>query len=82
MFGPTFASLSNLANENAIIINEGSSEGIAFFDELYNRLGLHIEHYTFDEHDRTIAYSLSIPFASSLVFGSAMKHQPAACGRI
>ena len=77
MFGPTFASLSNLANENAIIINEGSSEGIAFFDELYNRLGLHIEHYTFDEHDRTIAYSLSIPFASSLVFGSAMKHQPA-----
>lgn len=77
MFGPTFASLSNLANENAIIINEGSSEGIAFFDELYNRLGLHIEHYTFDEHDRTIAYSLSIPFASSLVFGSTMKHQPA-----
>ena len=24
-----------------------------------------------------MAYSLSIPFASSLVFGSAMKHQPA-----
>lgn len=77
MFGPTFASLSNLANENAIIISEGSPEGIAFFDKLYNSLGLHIEHYTFEEHDQTIAYSLSIPFASSLVFGSAMKHQPA-----
>lgn len=77
MFGPTFASLSNLADENAIVISEGSPEGIAFFDKLYGRLGLHIEHYTFSEHDRTIAYSLSIPFASSLVFGSAMKHQPA-----
>ena len=77
MFGPTFASLSNLADENAIIISEGCAEGIAFFDKLYSSLGLHIEHYTFNEHDRTIAYSLSIPFASSLVFGSAMEHQPA-----
>jgi len=67
MFGPTFASLSNLADENAIIISEGCAEGIAFFDKLYSSLGLHIEHYTFNEHDRTIAYSLSIPFASSLV---------------
>lgn len=77
MFGPTFASLSNLADENAIVISEGSPEGIRFFDELYGSLGLHIEHYTFAEHDQTVAYSLSIPFASSLVFGSAMKHQPA-----
>ncbi len=77
MFGPTFASLSNLANENAIIISEGDQQGIAFFEQLYSSLGLHIEHYTFEGHDKTIAYSLSIPFASSLVFGSAMKHQPA-----
>lgn len=77
MFGPTFASLSNLADENAIIINEGDAAGIAFFEQLYNSLGLHIEHYTFSGHDETIAYSLSVPFASSLVFGSAMKHQPA-----
>lgn len=77
MFGPTFASLSNLADENAIVISEGDPAGIEFFDLLYGGLGLHIEHYTFEEHDRTIAYSLSIPFASTLVFGSAMKHQPA-----
>lgn len=77
MFGPTFASLSNLADENAIIITEGDAGGIAFFEQLYNSLGLHIEHYTFSGHDETIAYSLSVPFASSLVFGSAMKHQPA-----
>ncbi|MCH5319016.1 MAG: prephenate dehydrogenase [Paramuribaculum sp.] len=77
MFGPTFASLSNLSNENAIIIKEGDHLGKIFFKDLYNQLGLHIEEYTFREHDETIAYSLSIPFASTLVFASVMKHQDA-----
>lgn len=77
MFGPTFASLSNLANENAIIISEGDHLGKKFFRDLYSRLGLHIEEYTFRRHDETIAYSLSIPFASTLVFASVMKHQDA-----
>lgn len=77
MFGPTFASLSNLANENAIIITEGDHLGRVFFRDLYSRLNLHIEEYSFAEHDETIAYSLSIPFASTLVFGSIMKPQNA-----
>ncbi|MCM1336390.1 MAG: prephenate dehydrogenase/arogenate dehydrogenase family protein [Candidatus Amulumruptor caecigallinarius] len=77
MFGPTFASLSNLADENAIIIKEGDHLGRVFFRDIYQRLKLHIEEYTFAEHDETIAYSLSIPFASTLVFGSIMKHQSA-----
>ena len=77
MFGPTFASLSNLSNENAIIISEGNHLGKVFFKDLYSRLNLHIEEYTFKEHDETIAYSLSIPFASTLVFASCMKHQDA-----
>lgn len=77
MFGPTFASLSNLSNENAIIITESSHLGKTFFRDLYNSLHLHIEEYSFEEHDTTIAYSLSIPFASTLVFGSIMKHQDA-----
>ncbi|MEE0979333.1 MAG: prephenate dehydrogenase/arogenate dehydrogenase family protein [Muribaculaceae bacterium] len=77
MFGPTFASLSNLTNENAIIITESSHLGKTFFRDLYNSLHLHVEEYSFEEHDQTIAYSLSIPFASTLVFGSIMKHQDA-----
>lgn len=77
MFGPTFASLSNLANENAIIIAESDHLAKVFFRDIYSRLGLHIEEYTFAQHDTTIAYSLSIPFASTLVFGSVMKHQAA-----
>ena len=77
MFGPTFASLSNLSNENAIIITEGDYLGKVFFRDLYTRLHLHIEECSFAEHDLTIAYSLSIPFASTLVFASTMKHQDA-----
>ena len=33
--------------------------------------------YTFDEHDETVAYSLSIPFVSTFVFAAVMKHQDA-----
>ena len=77
MFGPTFASLSNLSSENAIIITEGDHLGKVFFKDLYNEMHLHIEEYSFKEHDETIAYSLSIPFASTLVFASIMKHQDA-----
>lgn len=77
MFGPTFASLSNLSNENAIIIAEGDHLGKIFFKDLYNSLKLHIEEYTFEQHDEIIAYSLSIPFASTLVFAGVMKPQSA-----
>lgn len=77
MFGPTFASMSNLSQENAIIITEGDHLGKVFFRDLYNSLHLHIEEYTFQQHDETIAYSLSIPFASTLVFAGIMKHQDA-----
>jgi len=77
MFGPTFANLGQLSNENAIIISEGDFMGRCFFKELYSRLGLHICEYTFDEHDRTVAYSLSIPFISTFAFAAVMKHQDA-----
>lgn len=77
MFGPTFASLSNLSNENAIIIKEGDHLGKIFFKDLYTELHLNIREYSFKEHDEVIAFSLSVPFASTLVFGSVMKHQDA-----
>ena len=77
MFGPTFASLSNLSSENAIIIAEEDHLGKIFFKDLYNELHLNIFEYTFKQHDETIAFSLSIPFASTLVFAGVMKHQEA-----
>lgn len=77
MFGPTFASLSDLSTQNTIIISESDHLGKVFFKDLYSNLRLNIFEYTFKEHDETIAYSLSIPFASTLVFASVMKHQDA-----
>jgi prephenate dehydrogenase len=77
MFGPTFANIRDLRGENAIIIKDSDEEGKEFFRNFYRGLGLGVYEYTFDEHDRTIAYSLSIPFASSMVFAACMKTQEA-----
>ena len=77
MFGPTFANLGSLSNENAIIINEGDYMGRVLFRDIYSRLGLHICEYSFQEHDEIVAYSLSIPFVSTFVFAAVMKHQDA-----
>ncbi|MBL7204382.1 MAG: prephenate dehydrogenase [Desulfobacteraceae bacterium] len=77
MFGPTFANVRDLSNENAIIIKESGEEGKAFFRDFYRRIKLNVYEYTFEEHDQTIAYSLSVPFASSMVFAASMKKQEA-----
>ena len=77
MFGPTFANLGALSNENAIVINEGDYLGRVFFLDLYRRLGLNVHEYTFEEHDEAMAYSLSVPFVSTFVFSAVMKHQDA-----
>lgn len=77
MFGPTFANLNQLHEENAIIISEGDCMGQCFFRDMYSKLGLNIYEYTFDEHDRTVAYSLSIPFVSTFTFAAVMEHQDA-----
>lgn len=77
MFGPTFANLDQLQEENAIIINEGDYMGRIFFKDLYSSIGLNIYEYSFEEHDKTVAYSLSIPFVSTFVFAAVMKHQDA-----
>lgn len=77
MFGPTFANLNQLSEENAIIISEGDYMGRCFFKDVYSRLGLNIYEYSFEEHDRTVAYSLSIPFVSTFTFAAVMKPQDA-----
>ena len=77
MFGPTFANTRDLRGENVIIIKESDDAGKEFFKNLYTNLKVNIYEYTFEEHDKTIAYSLSVPFASSMVFAACMKKQEA-----
>jgi len=77
MFGPTFANLKDLSGQSAIIISESDEEGKAFFKSFFESFNLNIFEYSFVEHDQTIAYSLSIPFASTMVFAACMKKQEA-----
>ncbi len=72
MFGPVVAGAARLRNENVIILRESCPEGIQFFQDFFKRMGLRIFAYSFDEHDRLMAYSLTLPFASSLVFAANM----------
>lgn len=73
MFGPTFGNIRDLRGQNAIIIKESDPEGKDFFRDFYRRLGLKLYEYDFIEHDQIIAYSLSIPFSSSIIFSACMK---------
>ena len=73
MFGPTFADLDRLKQENAIIIEESDSKGAEFFRNFYREFNLTLFDYSFSRHDEMMAYSLSLPFVSSLVFAACMK---------
>lgn len=68
MFGPTFATMDSLREENAVIITESDPEGAAFFRQFFTRLGLTIFEHSFEEHDRMMAFSLTLPFIASLIF--------------
>ena len=58
-------------------LSRRGSSGKIFFKDIYSSLRLHICEYTFEEHDKVVAYSLGIPFASTMVFAATMKHQDA-----
>jgi len=75
MFGPTFANYNDLKRENAVIISESDPSAAQFFAGFFQALQLHIFHYSFQEHDRIMAYSLATPFVSTLVFGGCMKSE-------
>jgi prephenate dehydrogenase len=72
MFGPTFANVVRLENENAIIIKESDREGASVFFDLFRARQMTVREYSFEQHDRLIAYSLTLPFASTMVFAACM----------
>jgi len=72
MFGPTFADMMRVEGENGVIITGSCAEGRKLFEELFETLGVRVFDYSFEEHDRMMAYSLSTPFIASLVFASCV----------
>jgi prephenate dehydrogenase len=72
MFGPTFARMDTLREEYGIIITESDERGAAFFREFFTRLGVRIFDCSFQEHDRMMTQSLTIPFVSTLTFAACL----------
>ena len=72
MFGPTFADMQKIKEENAVIIAESCEEGKKFFSQFFQQRGCRIFEYTFEEHDRMMAYSLATPFVSSMIFAACV----------
>ena len=76
MFGPTFAHMEILRGENAIIIEESDPAGKKFFEALFTKLNLNIHLMSFQQHDQSMADSLSVPFILSMLFaGSSVNQQ-------
>ena len=73
MFGPTFANVSDLREENVILISESDPNVKEFFRTFFGRRGVvNLFEFSFKKHDQMIAYSLTLPFASTLVFAACM----------
>ena len=72
MFGPSQADMSRLQDENAVVIAESCPEGKQFFAAFLQGLGCRLFEYSFAEHDRMMAYSLTTPFVASLVFAAGV----------
>ncbi len=74
MFGPTFANVNVLQEENVILIKESEPNTKEFFRAFFAKRELNISEFSFKAHDQMTAYSLSLPFASTLVFAACMKN--------
>ena len=72
MFGPTFADMGSLSKEAVIIIEESDPVGAQFFQDLFEMLSVRIFRCSFSEHDKMMAYSLTLPFVSSMAFAACV----------
>ncbi len=73
MFGPTNANLQSLKGENAVIASEGNASARQFFKSFFEQRGIRVFECSIQEHDKMMAYSLTTPFVSSLVFAACME---------
>lgn len=71
MFGPHFANLDRLKNENAIIISESDAEGKEFFTRFFNTYHVRLYEHSFVRHDELMAESLALPFSTSIAFAAS-----------
>ncbi len=72
MFGPRFAVLNQIENENLIIISESDEEAKKHLLKFFEKCRLNVFEYSFSEHDELMSYSLALPFTSSITFAACL----------
>lgn len=75
MFGPTFANMNKLKGENVVFIRGSDKDAVNFFKNFFKRFRVKFFELSFEEHDKMMAYSLTVPFISSLVFASCVENK-------
>ncbi len=75
MFGPSFTDMNLLKGQNAIIILESDDLAKEFFRNFFGEFKIQVFEFCFEEHDKMMAYSLTTPFVSSLVFASCVNNK-------
>lgn len=76
MFGPTFGDPACLSEESVVIVTESHPEAVAVFEPFFRGLGLEVHRCSFGEHDRMMAYALTLPFVASMVFAACLDEPP------
>jgi len=72
MFGPTFADMESLKEESVVIMKGSDIKGAQLFRSFFERFKVKIFEYSFEKHDKMMAYSLTIPFISSMAFAACV----------
>lgn len=72
MFGPSFADPSFLVGESAVVIRESHPEAAAFLEAFFREQRVSVRSCSFDEHDRMMAYALTMPFVATMAFAACL----------
>ena len=73
MFGPSHTDMRNLQNENAILLAESDPETAKFFRIFFEDRGIRVFACPAAEHDRWMAYALTLPFLGSMSFVACLE---------
>lgn len=74
MFGPVYSNMADLSLENAVIISESDRETSVLVEKFLKGMGVTVHFLPFEDHDREMAKSLTLPFAASIVFAASLHH--------
>ena len=73
MFGPSHADMQDLEGENAILIAESEPKWALFFRRFLEDRRLRVFTCPAAEHDRCMAYALTLPFLGSMSFAACLE---------